>query len=387
MRTRKNVKTLTETEKKNFVHAVLALKKTPSTVHPGNTGLSRYDDYVGVYRNASNSAAWGHGGPSFLPWHREFILQFENDLAAIDAKVTLPYWDWTDTSTAANPLTADFLGGNGSGGDQMVNDGPFASDKWKVTVREDPGDSNYLQRDLGSDPTAPALPTLGLQNAVLNVATYDSSPWHGVTNSFRWQCETALHNLTLRFIGGASETTAAPNDPVFFLHAANIDRLYAMWQGLHQASAHYLPVAGAAQGHNLNDLLIFHASGIAPFQTNATPATVVNHHTLGYQYDTEAQGSLGALKIPAAHLQILYGIINDAPGAAITPSGHMISVPGGQIPIGPGDPWTQLSPAARDTLIGCAMNELAAQIGNTDARKKVQSAVSALTSKVRAAAS
>jgi hypothetical protein len=65
----------------------------------------------------------------------------------------------------------------------------------------------------------------------------------------------------------------------------------------------------------------------------------------------------------------------------------MISVPSGQIPIGPGDPWTQLSPAARDTLIGCAMNELAAQIGNTDARKKVQSAVSALTSKVRAAAS
>jgi tyrosinase len=114
MRTRKNVKALTETEKKNFVTAVLALKKKPSTLHPGNTGSSRYDDYVEVHRNATNTATtlnqagWAHGGPAFLPWHREFILQFENDLAAIDASVTLPYWDWTDP--ASDPLTANFMG-------------------------------------------------------------------------------------------------------------------------------------------------------------------------------------------------------------------------------------------------------------------------------------
>jgi len=379
MRTRKNVKTLTETEKKNFVNAVLALKKKPSILHPGNTGFSRYDDYVEVHRNATNSAAWAHGGPAFLPWHREFILQFENDLAAIDASVTLPYWDWTDTDTAANPLNTNFLGGNGTGADQIVMDGPFARDKWKLNVKEDPGDSNSLQRDLGADPTAPALPTAGFETAVLSLATYDSSPWHGVANTFRSQCETALHNLTLRYVGGTLDTTASANDPVFFLHAANIDRLYAVWQGLHQASAHYLPVAGAPQGHNLNDPLIFNTSGTAPFHTNATPASVMDHHTLGYQYDTEAQSSLGALKIPAPHLQILYGLINDAPGASIAPNGNVVQVPGGQIPIGPGDPWTQLSPAARDTLIGFAVNELAAQIGNTNARKQVQTAATALT--------
>jgi tyrosinase len=119
MRTRKNVKALTETEKRNFVSAVLTLKKKPSGLHPGNTGLSRYDDYVEVHRNAQtvamNQAGWGHGGPAFLPWHREFILQFENDLATVEASVTLPYWDWTDTDHAASPLNASFLGGNGSG--------------------------------------------------------------------------------------------------------------------------------------------------------------------------------------------------------------------------------------------------------------------------------
>lgn len=388
MRTRKNVKSLTETEKTNFVNAVLALKKKTSIVHPGNTGFSRYDDYVEVHRNATLAAmshtsqpGWAHAGPAFLPWHREFILQFENDLASIESTVTLPYWDWTDSSPAASPLNAAFLGGNGIGGDQMVTDGPFAGNKWTLHVKEDPGDSHFLQRDLGADPTAPALPTAGLQNAILNLATYDSSPWRGVTNTFRWQCETSLHNLMQRFIGGTMDTAAAPNDPLFFLHAANIDRLYAVWQGLHQASAHYLPVAGAPQGHNLNDLLIFHVSGTSPFETSATPASMVNHHTLGYQYDTEAQASLGSLKIPAAHLQILYGIINDAPGAVITPNGNIIQVPGGQIPVGSGDPWTQLSPAARDTLIGCAVSELAAQVGNAHTRNQLQSAVTALTAK------
>ncbi|HTB15895.1 MAG TPA: tyrosinase family protein [Bryobacteraceae bacterium] len=364
MRTRKNVKTLTETEKTNFVNTVLALKKKPSILHPGNTGFSRYDDYAEVHRNAQSSAAWAHGGPAFLPWHREFILQFENDLASIDAAVSLPYWDWTDISTQANPLTPDFLGGNGTGADQIVEEGPFASGKWKLNIREDRGDSISLQRDLGADPTAPALPTAGLQNAVLNVAAYDSSPWQGVTNSFRWQCEIALHNLVHRFIGGTMDTTASPNDPLFFLHAANIDRLYAVWQGLHQSSAHYLPVAGGPPGTNLNDALIFNSSGTAPFQTKATPATVMNHHTLGYQYDTETQASLGTLKFAAAHLQVLYGIINDAPGT---------------VPIGPGDPWTQLSPGARDHLLASAVNELAAQIGSANARNQLQTAVAGLT--------
>lgn len=388
MRTRKNVKSLTETEKKNFVTAVLALKKKPSTLHPGNTGFSRYDDYVEVYRNATlNQIGWAHGGPAFLPWHREFILQFENDLAVIDATVALPYWDWTDSNPAANPLTASFLGGNGSGADHTVVDGPFAGDKWKLNIKEDPGDASFLQRDFGADGTAPALPNAGLQNAVLNVATYDATPWRGVTNTFRWQCETALHNLTQRFIGGTMDSMTSPNDPVFFLHHANIDRLYAVWQGLHQASAYYLPVTEGQQGHNLNDLLIFNTSGTAPFHISVTPAGVMDHRRLGYQYDTEKQVSLGGLKIPAAHLQILYGIVNDASGTVVTPNGNIIQVPGGQIPISPGDPWTRLSPAARDTLIGLAVNELAAQIANTGARHQVQAAVAALTSRARAASS
>lgn len=34
---------------------------------------------------------WAHQGPAFFPWHRELLLQFENDLQAIDSTVTIPY--------------------------------------------------------------------------------------------------------------------------------------------------------------------------------------------------------------------------------------------------------------------------------------------------------
>jgi hypothetical protein len=133
-------------------------------------------------------------------------------------------------------------------------------------------------------------------------------------------------------------------------------------------------VAGAPQGHNLNDPLIFHNTGVGPFHTTTTPAGVVNHHALGYRYDAEAQVSLGGLKIPATYLQVLYGILGS-----------------GSVDDAPGDPWVQLTPAARDTLIGLAVNELAAQIGNSNARNQVQTAVAALTAnihgKVRAASS
>ena len=50
MRVRKNVSNLTPGEKTAFVNAVLALKKQPSVLSPGQQG--RYDDYVQLHMNA-----------------------------------------------------------------------------------------------------------------------------------------------------------------------------------------------------------------------------------------------------------------------------------------------------------------------------------------------
>ena len=173
MRVRKNVSNLTPGEKTAFVNAVLALKKQPSVLSPGQQG--RYDDYVLLHMNAMMAGTpaidqaqpnfmpgWAHDGPAFFSWHRVLLLQFENDLQAAsqDPGVTIPYWDWTDP--ASWPFINDFLGGNGTGRHKQVQTGPFAFKapaRWTLIVKDQQSDPDYLQRQFGADSTAQSLPT------------------------------------------------------------------------------------------------------------------------------------------------------------------------------------------------------------------------------------
>src|SRR6516162_9975212 len=115
---RRNHRDLSSAQKTAFVNAVLALKNNvDSVLHPG--AQNRYDDFVGVHKNAMISGPamimpMPHGGPLFYPWHRILLRQFELALqaAANDTSITLPYWDW-DFSGSSNPFTTDFLGGDG----------------------------------------------------------------------------------------------------------------------------------------------------------------------------------------------------------------------------------------------------------------------------------
>ncbi|CAH3025091.1 unnamed protein product [Porites evermanni] len=71
----------------------------------------------------------------FLPWHRWYLLRYENLLRQVDCRVTLAYWDWSLFSMSPWNNTSDRiwypgpsgLGGNGSDGSSggCVTDGPF----------------------------------------------------------------------------------------------------------------------------------------------------------------------------------------------------------------------------------------------------------------------
>ena len=64
-----------------------------------------------------------------------------------------------------------------------------------------------------------------------------------------------MHNIVHRFIGGDMGTAASPNDPVFFLHHCNIDRIWANWQD-QDAGAGYVPddtASAALDMHRLGD--------------------------------------------------------------------------------------------------------------------------------------
>ncbi len=279
MAIRKNVTSLSDTEKANYVTGVKRLKAN-----------GKYDQYVHTHDdvmmhttpNGSNAA---HSGPAFFPWHREFILRFERDLqqALGDANFGLPYWDWASDAALADPTRAviwdeRFMGGQGS----PVSTGPLRAGEWTIVP------SGSLVRNFGADQDARTLPSQADVGAALAVTTYDSAPWNRASNpSFRNQFEgwingPQLHNRVHVWVGGSMLPMTSPNDPVFFLHHCNVDRLWARWQ-LCSANPSYLPVSGGPQGHNLNDPMWPWDSG----SDIRRPANLLDHLALGYMYDTE----------------------------------------------------------------------------------------------------
>lgn len=300
MGTRQNQKSLTVQQQKAFVTAVIALKSKPSILHPGDASRGRYDDFVEVHLNAmmvmmNNQQSWGHQAAAFGPWHRVLLQQFELELQKIDPSVDIPYWDWTKADVG--PLWSnDFLGGDGDAhAKAKVTTGRFAFDRgeWPIRVKDDAHDPDFLRRRLGkSGDDLPGDPDV---DDAKGFGVYDLDPWEdslrdpsavGQWAAFRIALENNLHNTVHRWVGGNMGDMSSPNDPVFWLHHCNIDRLWGEWQ---RGSGHdYLPQTGGPTGHNLNDAMIFHDPGApAPWPGTQTPASVLDYHALGIKYDTD----------------------------------------------------------------------------------------------------
>lgn len=243
MAVRKNQAKLTASERRAFVNALLELKRRGG-----------YDTYVAIHdrfvmSDLDDAERTGHVSPSFLPWHRKFLLQFEKDLQSINPSVTVPYWDFTvNRSAGASPFTPDFLGGNGRELDGQVMDGPFAysGGKWPIYHKAD--ERPFLMRELGKHPRARELPTAAQVEAALAVPVYDEAPWNSLSvGGFRNTVEgwangnTGPHNAVHRWVGGHMNTGMSPNDPVFWMLHCFIDKLWADWQRRHPGSG-YLPV-------------------------------------------------------------------------------------------------------------------------------------------------
>ena len=162
------------------------------------------------------------------------------------------------------------------------------------------------------------LPSQAQIDSVLQYAVYDRAPWNeningtSATGSFRnrlegWALEPGdpvgsyLHNIVHVFIGGDMGPGTSPNDPIFFLHHCNVDRLWAKWQerrALDNGTSYdsdYLPVTGGPSGHNLNDNM-FPWDGDPKFPSIATtwsPAQTLDYlDTMDFIYDDIPRVSL-----------------------------------------------------------------------------------------------
>jgi len=306
---RKDVKDLTPAEKAEFVSAVLASKATPS---PWNPRLSYYDQFVQWHRIAFRcSIAWeqgrnwagaAHNSPTFLPWHRQFLDLFERMLRDVSGnpRLALPYWDWTNPESTAAVFADDFMGGNGDPEQAYaVTTGPFRKGEWEITI-QDPKVKQvgltkpkpFIVRNFGAyRDRGITLPTEQEVRETLTVHGYDHRPFNAqapIDESFRnslegWRkvkraaCEngwvfqsanpdlgSSMHNAVHVYVGGVWSVgnrtsmgtmvyATSPNDPVFFVHHANVDRIWAAWEIA--SRAHYEPQRRAPEGFDGNDTM------------------------------------------------------------------------------------------------------------------------------------
>ncbi|GHD51639.1 tyrosinase family protein [Streptomyces galbus] len=273
--TRKDVSRLTASEKRRFVNALLALKRR-----------GEYDEFVRMHIDHYVSDGEGglrsaHMAPSFLPWHRQFLLDLERALRRVDSSVTVPYWDWTRHRSATSvPWTKDLLGGNGRRSDHQVTTGPFAHATGNWPIKENVTDGVFLTRDLGRASNPIELPTAGELEWALKDPVYDTSPWDSTSakgfrnklegwGSGRGSAAWRNHNRVHRWVGGIMVGGASVNDPVFWLHHAFVDLQWTRWQQRHR-DGRYLPAMPPGWGDPQQDRVVARHEELPPW--DVTPA-------------------------------------------------------------------------------------------------------------------
>lgn len=208
-----------------YLEGVRALKAEPYSSST-SSATNYYDVYVETH---FANIAEVHGTPMFLPWHRLFLMDFELRIQTVlnDDTFALPYWDWAgDAANPAGPNSIWVENMMGEGANPIEN-GPFAnSTLWPTVPYSDPRISfgNTLERDLIIRQGMTSYPTNAGLDLLFNNTSYDA---------FRLAIEDGPHGFMHVWVGGQMAVVeCSPNDPTFFLHHSNIDRLWASFDNL-----------------------------------------------------------------------------------------------------------------------------------------------------------
>jgi tyrosinase len=150
--------------------------------------------------------------PFFLTWHRWYLFEFEAIIRAVlnDNTFALPYWDYAKDQT----LPREF---------RQPGDPTF---KALFNQRRGRGINNRPVND--GDPIDTAEAIQQMVHDALCERTYNRSA--GDAQGFCAQIDFNLHGAIHGDIGGDMGTVpTAAQDPIFWLHHCNIDRLWTSW--------------------------------------------------------------------------------------------------------------------------------------------------------------
>ena len=197
-----------------------------------------------------------HGYPGFLTWHRAYLMAFEEALSCINSNITLPFWNWSSGASTGVPNAceeASYINRNGDSVDNPLFAGPVASSlgAGMTSRRADIDATNF------GDIATAAQSALGQANF----------------SDFQSSINGPHGSVHVRVGGNMSSVAMAGFDPIFYLHHANVDRLWANWQNSHTTS-----FPGDEASHQLEP---FNKPYCSDWQTGADVATT---DMLGYRY-------------------------------------------------------------------------------------------------------
>ncbi len=187
-----------------------------------------------------NSGFWNrcqHGTWYFLPWHRMYLFYFEQIVAKTISDIggpsdwTLPYWNYCEAFDTSAPqseqkqalqIPPEFGSSQGPNAD-------FAA-LWIKDRR------NYLLNMRNVNPW-PAMNETEFTNSSGDLSFGGGVTGFAHSGSQTGQLESLPHNVVHTDINGAmGNPDTAALDPIFWLHHANIDRVWQVW--LAQAGRH-----------------------------------------------------------------------------------------------------------------------------------------------------
>ena len=269
---RRNIYSLTPAQITSLRNGVAAMKAKPSS-----------DPTSWVYQarmhaiNSGSAAALQdqcqHRQFLFFSWHRMFTYYFERILrkASGDPQFALPYWNYTDIPAQAVLPQAYRLPANASnslynGTRQNVYNGGAALPAADVSYTAAFNLTNFTTPILGN-------PSFGGRTV--------AAPGHFPSSAGSGKLEQSPHNNVHNDISGDMATGESPLDPIFWLHHANIDRLWKRWLAL--GNGRNNPTADNFwMTHVFN---FFDENGA---QVSLTGAQILNTATqLQYRYDDE----------------------------------------------------------------------------------------------------
>ncbi|KAK9765592.1 hypothetical protein K7432_005953 [Basidiobolus ranarum] len=266
---RKEIRQLSTQEWDDFVNAVKALHTGPPP--------TIYDKFVDIHLQ---NVPVAHAIPGFFPWHRMFVKAFEQQLQQINPNVAVPYWDWPLDSQAPEKSVIWSTKHFGSSGDaSCVSDGPFAG--WIMNTPQ----PHCLRRKWNKGKQISALYPPELLSRILNEAKSYSE--------FRTAIEAAPHGLVHVNIGsdgGDLSTMWSPNDPIFWVHHAFVDKIWTDFQLLKP------DVAGTYDGKDKSNRTVTLNDIVTPFNVRVSDVLNTNNSPLCYRYTNPLLTTRGYVK-------------------------------------------------------------------------------------------